>query len=198
MSRQNKPKNAQDFLSELETDFGFQAAAAMRREAQHDEAERRKREQAELIADLEKVGASINEISDLLAVPVVSSGGYAVLLDHMTRDYRPWLLEWIGRSFGRKDAYCLFEELVVLLKGGSLPEAAATGVAAAISEIARPSDLDTIIALVSDTALGKCRIFFVRNLMRSKKPHARATLRALESDPDLGIEIRLRLSRAKR
>ena len=198
MPRQKKPKTARDFLSELETDFGFQAAAAMRREAQHDEAERRKLEQAELIADLEKVGVSISEISDLLSVSAVSPGGYAVLLDHITRDYRPWLLEWIGRSFGRKDAYCLFEELVVLLKNGSLPSAAATGVAAAISDIARPSDLDTIIALASDTALGKCRIFFVRNLTRSRKPHARASLQALNGDSDIGSEIRSRLSRAKR
>lgn len=198
MPRRKKPMTAQDFLSELETDFGFQAAAAMRREARHDEAERRKREQAELIADLNGAGQSIGQISDLLSVPDMSPDGYAVLLDHLTRDYRPWLLEWIGRSFGRKDAYFLFERLVTLLKDGSLREAASTGVAAAVSEIARPSDLDTIIALVSDTALGKCRMLFVRNLMQSKKPHARATLYALVEDPDLGREIRSRLSRAKR
>ncbi len=198
MSRKKMPTTAQDFLFELEGDFAFQAAEAMRQEARHDEVARRTQEQAELIADLEKTGVSIGRISDLLSVPKIDPHSYIVLLDHLKRDHRPWLLEWIGRSFGRKDAYFLFGELVILLKSGHLPDAAKTGLAASISEIAKPSDLDTVIGLATDTALGTHRIFFVRNLMRSRNSQARAVLQMLKGDPDLAKEISFRPNRAKR
>lgn len=198
MSQRKIPTTAQAFLSGLEGDFAFQAAEAMRQEARHDEVARRTQEQAELITDLEKTGVSIGSISDLLSVPKIDSHSYIVLLDQLKRDYRPWLLEWIGRSFGRKDAYFLFGELVILLKSAHLPEAAAAGLAASISKIAKPSDLDTVIDLATHTALGTHRIFFVRNLMRSRNSNARAVLQILKTDPDLGKEVSVRLNRVKR
>ncbi len=198
MSSKKMPTTAQQFLSELEGDFAFQAAAAMRQEAHHDEVARRTQEQAELIAELANTGVSIGCISDLLSVPKINPRSYIVLLDHLKRDHRPWLLEWIGRSFGRKDAYFLFGDLVDLLRGGHFPETAKTGLAASISEIARPIDLETVIGLATDTALGTDRIFFISNLMRSRNSIARAVLQMLETDPDLGKEISFRLNRAKR
>lgn len=197
MPRQKNAVTAKDFLAELEADFGFEAAEAMRQENRHDEAFKRKREQARLIADLAGAGVHIGQISDFLSVPEVSTHAYDVLQRHLMGAYRPWLLEWIGRSFGRKDAYHLFEELVILLKSGRLQEAAALGLACAISEIAKPRDLDAIIALVRDESLGKNRIFFVRNLMRSRQPLARAVLQALAQDSEIGEEVRSRLNKEK-
>jgi len=65
----------------------------------------------------------------------------------------------------------------------------------AISDMAQPSDLGTLIDLISDQSLGVGRIFLVQNLVRSKKPEARATLLQLQDDPDIAKEITARLSR---
>ena len=63
----------------------------------------------------------------------------------------------------------------------------------AISDMARPSDLDTLIDLLSDPSLGTGRIFLISNLMRSQKPAARAALLRQKDDPQLNVEIRARL-----
>jgi hypothetical protein len=74
---------------------------------------------------------------------------------------------------------------------------AVEGVMAAISDIAQPSDLHTLIDLLSDPLLGPNRIYLVSNLMRSKKPEARSALLRKQSDPDLNREITFRLSRSR-
>jgi len=80
-----------------------------------------------------------------------------------------------------------------MLKTGALPENAAHGAMAAISAMARPSDLQTLIDLIRDCTLGSLRIYLVGNLMRSKRPEARATLLELRDDPVLRKEIAIRL-----
>jgi hypothetical protein len=124
---------------------------------------------------------------------------YPVLLDHLTRpDNPPWLLEWIGRAFGRKSARpIVWDTLVKLIKSHSLEKSAAEGVMVAISDMAQPRDLPTVIDLLTDRTLGTSRIFLVSNLMRSKKPEARAALLQHQDDPDLTKEITARLAKRR-
>ena len=67
----------------------------------------------------------------------------------------------------------------------------------AISDMAQPRDLPTLIDLLSDRSIGTSRIFLVSNLMRSKKPEGRAALLRNQNDPDLEKEIAARLARSR-
>ncbi len=91
----------------------------------------------------------------------------------------------------------MWRTLLFLLKVHALSDAAAEGVFAAISTMAQPSDVDVLIGLLSDASLGAGRIYLIGNLMRSKRPEARAALVEHQGDPDLTTEISSRLSRAQ-
>jgi hypothetical protein len=67
------------------------------------------------------------------------------------------------------------------------------GLAVALSAMARPSDIGVLIELFNDGTHGKTRIFFVRNLARSKNPEAFATLVRHRGNKDYAPEIEHRL-----
>lgn len=171
------------------------------REAEHAKrVEQRAPEMQPLLDDLAAVGVAVDRPSRLLENPHPSERIYPVLLNHLTqRDTPEWLLEWIGRAFGRKSARpIVWDTLVNLIKAHSLPKSAVEGVIVAISDMAQPRDLPTLIDLLSDRLIGTSRIFLVSNLMRSKKPEARAALLRNQDDPELAKEIEARLSRSRR
>lgn len=133
-----------------------------------------------------------------MEIPAPDPRAYPVLLDHIAKPYSPWLLGSIGRAFGHKSARpIVWDRLIDLIKTRALHESAVKGVMAAISEMARPSDLQTLIDVLSDAALGPSRICLVRNLMRSKRPEARSALLRNQADPVLTKEITARLSRSR-
>ena len=173
----------------------------MRREraaAQAKLVEQRAEEMRPLLDDLAAVGVAVDRPSRLLEIPDPGERIYPILLDHLTRPHNPWLLEWVGRAFGRKSARpIVWETLVKLIKSHSLEESAVEGVMVAISDMAQPRDLPTMIDLLSDRKLGTGRIFLVRNLMRSKKPEARDALLRHQDDPDLSTEITARLAKRR-
>ncbi len=169
------------------------------REAEHAKmVEARAQELQPLLEDLKAAGVVVDRLSRLLEMPAPDAHVYRVLLDHLTRPYSPWLLEWIGRAFGHKSARAIaWDNLVNLIKSQSLEMAAVEGVLVAISEMARPSDLTTLLDLVSDRSIGKGRVFLVKNLIRSKKPEALAALLRLQDDPDLATEIMAHFDRKR-
>lgn len=174
----------------------------MRKEKEAEQAKRveqRAQEMQPLLDDLAAVGVAVDRPSRLLEIPDPGERIYPILLDHLTRPDTPqWLLEWIGRAFGRKSARpIVWDSLVKLIKSNSLERPAAEGIMIAISDMARPGDLPTLIDLLADRSLGTSRIFLVRNLMRSKKPEARAALLQHQDDPDLTKEITARLARSQ-
>lgn len=155
----------------------------------------RKREQQPLLSDLSAAGIVVSSVCELRSLPDPDARMYPILLDHLTKPNPPWLLEWIGRAFGRKTARPLvWDSLVHLIKARALEERASIGVMAAISDMAQPRDLDVLIDLLSDQSIGPSRIFLVSNLMRSKKLAARAALLQLQDDPELTHEIKARLA----
>lgn len=161
-------------------------------------AEKRAEEQQPLLKDLAAIGVHVEWVGRLCTIPEPDERIYAVLLDHLKRAYSPWLLDWIGRAFGRKTARpIVWEALVDLVKAHVLHKAAVGGVIVAISDMAEPCDVPTLIELLSDRAVGPSRIFLVRNLMRSKQPVARTALLQHQEDPDLAKEISIRLARTR-
>lgn len=162
--------------------------------------EERARDMRPLLNDLVAVGVVVDRPSRLLAIPDPGERIYPVLLDHLMRPgTSPWLREWIGLAFGRKSARpIVWDTLLELIKSNSLEKTAIEGVMVAISDMAQPRDLPTLIDLLSDRSIGPSRIFLVSNLMRSRKPEARAALIRNQGDPDLTQEITARLSRSRR
>lgn len=161
-------------------------------------AELRKREQQPLLSDLSAAGIVVSSVCELRSLPDPNPRIYPILLDHLTKSNPPWLLEWIGRAFGRKKARPLiWDTLINLIRAHALEERASVGVMAAISDMAQPRDIEVLIDLLSDQSIGPSRIFLVSNLMRSKRPAARAALLQLQDDPDLTHEIKARLAHSR-
>jgi hypothetical protein len=182
----------------LAADPVYQKMKAEREAAHAKLVEQRAQEIRPLLDDLAAVGVAVDEPSRLREIPDPDGRIYPVLLDHLTRPYNPWLLEWIGRAFGRKSARpYVWDTLVKLVKSHSLEKSAVVGVMVAISDMAQPRDLATLIDLLSDRSIGTSRIFLVSNLMRSKKPEARDALLRNQDDPDLSKEIAARLARRR-
>ena len=189
---------AQEYAARLAADPAYQEMRNAKDAAQAKLVEQRAREMQPLLDDLAAVGVIVDRPSRLLEMPDPGERIYPVLLDHLTRSYNPWLLEWIGRAFGCKSARpVVWDTLVNLIKSHSLEKPAVEGVMVAISDMAQPRDLPTLIDLLSDRTLGTSRIFLVSNLMRSKKPEARDALLRHKDDPDLTTEITARLAKRR-
>jgi hypothetical protein len=189
---------AGELLSQLATDPEYQAMRLARDQDLARIADERMREQQSLLNDLAAAGTVVDWVGRLLEIPTPDERIYPVLFEHITKPYTPWLLEWIGRAFGRKSArFVVWERLLGLIKSYTLPDGAVEGVMASISEMARPQDLPTIIDLLSNRSLGRHRVYLVINLMRSKRKEARDALIKNQDDPDLNIEIIARLSRKR-
>lgn len=189
---------AGELLRELEADPEWVAARDARDRDARDQEEQFRREQQPLVADLAAAGVVVQSAWDLLNSPGPYPAALPILMFHLSRPYSERVLEGIARALAVKEARPIaWDELLALLKSGTLPPEAANAAMVAISAMARPSDLPVLVALIREPSLGARRVFLVRNLMRSKRPEARATLLQLRDDPDLRIEIaaRLRASR---
>jgi hypothetical protein len=185
-------------FAQQDNDPEYQAMRAAKDRELAQIAEERRQEQEPLLSDLAKVGVVVDWIGQLLELPAPDERIYPVLLDHIARPYRPWLLEWIGRAFGHRSARrVVWDQLLDLIRSHALEERAAEGVMVAISEMARPEDTPILIDLLSDPSLGRSRTFLVRNLMRSKRQEARTALLRNQADPDLTKEISARLSQSR-
>jgi hypothetical protein len=190
---------AREHLTRLEADPDYVAMRKAKDLAHANLVEQHRLEQQPLLKDLAAVGVIVDSIGRLCSFSDLDERIYPVLLDHLTRPYSPHLLEWIGRAFGRKSARpIVWDTLVKLIKAHRLEKPAVEGVMVAISDMAQPRDLATLIDLLSDRSIGVSRIFLVSNLMRSKKPEARAALLLNQGDPDLATEIAARLARSRR
>lgn len=190
---------AGQLLARLATDPQYQAMRNARDRELSELAQQRLREQLPLLKQLAALDIVVDWVGRLLEMSNLDERIYPVLLDHLRKPYSPWLLEWIGRAFGRKAARpIVWNTLVSLIKTHALEVSAAEGVMAAISEMAQPGDADTLIELLSDRSLGPSRVYLVSNLMRSKKQEARFALMRHQIDPDLTKEITARLSRKRK
>jgi hypothetical protein len=116
-----------------------------------------------------------------------------ILLRHLPILYSDRTAEGIARSLARPFARPMAWEIVLdLYKKEPVYKKSGfkDGLAVAISSMARSSDLDTILELFNNKEHGSTRIFFVKNLSRSKNEAAFDALVHHIDDPQISPEIR--------
>ena len=159
-----------------------------------------------IIEDLGSVGVKVESVWDFVNTNEKYERAVPVLLKHLQRDYPNRIRDGLARSLGRPWARSMAWEQVLAAylaepnksrvappgQVGS-PGGPKDGMAVALSEMARPEDLDVIIDLISDPKNGLSRIFFVKNLSRSRSSKAFETLSRLSRDPELHKEVECRL-----
>lgn len=167
-------------------------------ERKRENAERTLREeQAPLLDALRTIGINVKTVWNVVDTVASHPLAFPILLDHLHRPYSDRIREGIARALGTKEARDIaWDQLIELLRGEAPESGAKDGMMAAISAMTRPSDLQTLIDLINDQSIGPCRIFLVRNLVRSRKLQARQALLDLRDDPDLTREINARLKRS--
>lgn len=184
---------ASELMAELESnpewvkqrDEREQRRAALETEIRHEE--------QPLVAALAKVGVFVRGVSDLVNTANSYPTAIPVLLEHLQRPYRTTIREFIARALAVREARPLAWTYMLQAAKENSDRDMGDGLFVAISGMARPDDLSTLIDLISDPSMGPQRVFLVANLMRSKRPEARETLLALRNDRDLRNEIAARL-----
>lgn len=157
------------------------------------------RHEKPILDALASVGVKVASVWDLrgrydAAIPV--------LLKHLQLPYPPRIRASLARALARPWARWEAWDHVLAayiaepnhpqsepqgLLGG--PHEFKDGLAVAVSALASPNTLSTIIELISDRRHGRSRIFFVSNLTRSRTLAAAEALHRLASDPELKTEI---------
>lgn len=195
------PITGQQLLDKLECDPDFRA----RRAAQdaHQKARRLaiKQEEEPLIQEIARAGYQLEFISDLANCKAKYKELIPILLKHLSFDYSLKLKEFIARALARPWARETAWEFVLEAyrnEGNESSTSYKSGLAVALSSMARADDLAIITELARDFRNGPTRLFFVRNLSRSRRPDSYGSLLELASDPDLREEIAHVLRRKKR
>jgi len=194
----NKPQpiTAAELTAELWSDPEWVAKREQRDRARKEAREQILLEQAPLIDALAQAGVSVRDVWDLVNTSNPYPRAFPVLIEHLHRPYSGVIIEGIARALAvkqaREIAWDHFLKLAVV-RPETWDSYTYDSVFVALSAMAKPSDLPVLISLISDRAIGPHRVFFVRNLMRSKQPEARETLLRLKDDPDLSKEISARL-----
>ncbi len=196
-ARRDHPVRADELLERLTADPEWLARGTARDRDLAEREEQSRREQATLLADLAAAGIHVSNVWDLVNTSKPYPRALPVLLAHVSRPYSDGILEGIARALAVKEARPIaWETLLAALRNGSAPKRVADGMMVALSTMARPSDLEMLIDVISDPSFGSQRVFLVANLMRSKRHIARETLGNLKDDPDLKVEIDARLKRS--
>ena len=185
-----------DLIAQMNADPEWVAKRAEEQRLRAEQIERLRQEQAPLVAALAEVGIKVRSVWDLVKTSSPDPNAFPILLEHIGRPYSSKIIEGIARSLAVRSARTVAWEPMLKL-ARSLPddwdEYTRDSLFVAISAMARPDDLPVLISLISDVGMGSHRLFFVRNLMRSKRAEARETLLRLKGDPDLRKEIAARL-----
>jgi hypothetical protein len=159
-----------------------------------------------IIKDLASIGFVIGSEWDLVNTPERYDAALPVLMKHFHGSYPDIIREGLARSFGRPwarpmawdrilAAYLSEPNKARVARSGEIapPSGLKEGMAVALSDMAHRSDLNVLISLICDPANGPSRVFFVKNLSRSKTREAFDALMKLSADPDLSREIAFRL-----
>jgi hypothetical protein len=153
-----------------------------------------------LLDELGAIGVSLPSIWETGHIKKMPAQALALILRHLRSDYPRRTREGMARALSRREARdVVWDDVIALYRaeydgdGGWVQE----GLAQAIRVMARPTDVDTLIALLKDPASGDSRIFFVRNLARTSNPKAFQALYELRSDPALTQAIEPVLKRRK-
>lgn len=203
--RRRKPKTAEQLMEELSKDPEYQ------RRVDELDAPRRKRvaflEKAEkpLVAALNKAGAQIGSIADLVNSNERYPELVPTLIEHLDRDY-PWEIRTaIGRALAVPGARVGWRKLVrkfneePLLDSSGNPNEIKWALHLAIATAADESVIDELVAMAIDRRRhGHNRSLFIDALARMNDPRAKAALEELRDDPDLQDAFARLLAKEKR
>jgi hypothetical protein len=154
-----------------------------------------------LLDDLRAIGIPLKSIwSGTMHIETMPEQAFRIIMHHLRLDYDGKTREGMARKLARKEARDFVWDDVLDIypterdePGGRVQE----GLGSAIHVMARRSDLDVLIDLIRNPANGGSRLFFVRNLARTKSVRAFDTLYELRHDPELKLEIGRVLKRRK-
>jgi hypothetical protein len=156
-------------------------------------------EERALVAELRIVGIHVESTWDLVnwrGPPYLEA--IPVLLKHLPILYSDRLGEGIARALSRPFARLLAWE-TVLKRYQETPDRDKSwfkdGLAVALSGMAGKGDVDQLMRLVDDRRNGPTRIFFLKNLARSRSPAALEVIVKQGDDPDLAPEVQHILKR---
>lgn len=190
--------SAADLMARLQSDPDWVAARQLEARERAVRATRHRSEQKPILRDLAAAGIAVDNVWDLVMSRGPYENAFPILLCHLRGSYSARTLEGLARALAVRAARSIaWEPMLRMIEEPTLPEGAKSALFVALSAMAKASDVGVLIALIQDRKLGPKRIFFVRNLMRSKRPQARRTLESLQEDPDLHKEIAARLKRCK-
>lgn len=199
--RKEMKVTAKELIEQLENDPAFVARRAERYAEYTSRLRKTIIEQQPLVSEIQSAGFQIKVVSDLLKLRTRYVDIIPILLKHLHFEYSAKTKEFIARALARPWARKEAWEFVLEAYRREPNETSGTfksGLAVALSSMVRPSDLQTVMELVGDTRNGSTRIFFVRNLSRSRREEAHRTLERLADDPDLRKEIAHTLKRKRR
>jgi len=191
-----KRVTAAELLAQLEKDPDFVARREERDRAVEARAEALRVEEAPLVADLRAAGYDVTSVWDLVNSSLSYIDDVPLLLSHFVRPYSSSIRDGIARALGTPGA---IEYWALLLNRYKSEEdfRVKDGLAAALAAIADDSVIDSVIALVRNSANGPSRLLLLRALAKSRVPEARETLVALRSDPFFEKEAKFLLRTSK-
>jgi hypothetical protein len=161
-------------------------------------------EEQPLLADLRRIGLSLDSVWDLVNMSMPYREALPILMEHLTRPYSDRTMEGIARALAVPDARSAWPLLVTQYRKArtgvedGIILGAKGGLAAALSATATDDVIDELIGLAKDRSNGSSRVLLLRGLRKSKMPQAKAALDDLASDPDLEKEIASWNKRRKR
>lgn len=180
--------------------------------------ERKEREQSEIVAryleasrplcdELRRLFPNVDSPWKLATLADPYPEAIPILLAHLPLDYPPLIREGIVAALKKKWARQLIWQDIIAAYAAEpnrarkvpqgevgAPSGPKDAMADLIADLSVKADATLLIRLISDRSFGPSRIFFVKALLRTRSPDARATLETFAHDPDLEVEIRHRLN----
>lgn len=196
MAKKTRPITAAELSAELRANPSFVAYQKARDTELAERNARHHKEQASLLADLRKVGCSVDSVWDLVNTDTSYPRAIPVLLDHLAKPYSATIREGIARAVAVPGARIAWSRLVETYKAEPVDPSRQDGrrvkdaLAVAVAGIATPDKHEELLSLVRDRSLGESRVLLLAPLRKSKKGEVRKAIEALAKDPELEREIR--------
>lgn len=191
MARQ-KPMTAEQLMAELAKDPDYKRRVEERNAPIRERAKFLARAEAPVVAALNKAGARIGSVDDLVNSKDKYPELVPTLLEHLDRDYPPELRETIARALAVPGARIGWKQLVrafneePLLDSSGNPNQVKWALHLALATAADESVLDELIKMAIDRRRhGENRWLFVHTLAKMNDSRAGAALDELRGDPDL-------------
>jgi hypothetical protein len=190
-----KPITAAELTARLRADPEFCAKQREKEQALAKRVDEYHKEQAPIVADLQRAGIEVEFLSDLIKRSTPYPAAIPVLLTHLVRPYSDVTRETLARALAVPDAQHCWPILATeyrkapIRNGTGVKQSAKSGLAVALAATASDAVMNELIALAKDQSNGDSRLLLLRGLKKSKNALARRAIEELASDPALAKEI---------